>query len=199
MRASSRSSPFRLKITSNSPSLWGRATISTLDVEGAQQVSLVLAFGGQPVDAREASIGSPAMPYTSRGAPQLMRRTASIERRRSAIACASGMDDLGQEIFPRSQQTPEALATFQKAERSVVAHYQWPPISRWSDRRSIISQFTNGRFGSKPAPLFSARMSPFARCGHCSARGVPLVECAILLLEGWGSGSARHFLRPSLS
>ena len=32
--------------------------------------------------------------------------------------------DLGQEIFPRSQQTPEALAAFQKAERSVVAHYQ---------------------------------------------------------------------------
>jgi hypothetical protein len=66
-----------------------------IDVEGAQQVSLVLAFGGQPV-----------VPCTSRGAPRVMRRTASIERRRSAIACASGMDSLsiaGEECSP----TPE--------------------------------------------------------------------------------------------
>jgi hypothetical protein len=65
------------------------------------------------------------------------------------------------EIFPRDQQTPEALGAGESRHREMVADHQ----QTWDQG------FEKGdcRFGSKPVQLFNGRLSAFASCGHGAA------------------------------
>ena len=63
--------------------------------------------------------------WVPRGTPKgaITKLNAAVIEALANSTVRQRLSDLGQEIFPRDQQTPEALAAFQKAERE-----KWWPI-----------------------------------------------------------------------
>ena len=71
---------------------------------------------------RPAFTGLATQPYSATEVDGWKHKLSRVSQNRAAVQRAR-LADMGQEIFPRDRQTPEALATLQKAEIE-----KWWPI-----------------------------------------------------------------------
>ena len=97
--------------------------------------------------------------WAPKGTPKdvVAKLNAAVVEALADPACASGFTELGHEIPPREQQTPEALAAYHKAEIE-----KWWPIIKAAEHQAgmtVSKRFTSARPMTRGAFLERPRLN----------------------------------------